>query len=162
MKHWILAISLFCLADKAMATPYFRTSITSLPVVTGGQFVDPSGKTGSLSGGEISVIHHSHNDGYLLLPGEDWSLLSIGGMGNSNKALMAIGPNFNVSEVLKSGSLAFLDLLTSQTQFVGLKNVLQPSGTGLDFNLSLGPTWVYDPIGNKGYFKFFLGGALSF
>lgn len=83
MKTIALALLSLALGVSASAAPYFRVigrpgyvrQVTSEFCYVPGL---PQGQT-KQSCTSVPLIEHSQRDGYLLIPGEDWSPLTIGG-----------------------------------------------------------------------------------
>jgi hypothetical protein len=119
----------------------------------------------TLGGSEVPLLMHSHEDGHLLLPNEDYALLAVGAAGSigGGRFLVLIGPTFNVAPAGSAMLLAALNTL-SPTGFWNLKTHLMAMGTSSsDAGLCLGPKFAFDSLQNfKGYFMVFAGGWLKF
>lgn len=162
-----LLLGLMLLPCALQASPYFRVLHFDDPKtfhVSMGRYIDPANVNRSESGGQIAVVFHDHRDGYLFLKGEDYSLLSVGGVFNGAGSKIAMGPQFDVSEPLKALGLSALNYVSPRTSLIGIKQALAPAQDvgGMEVNLSMGPAFVFDPSANKGFFRIFLGGKLVF
>lgn len=170
MKKLFLALAFASLcAARLQATPYFHflhIEDTSTYRANLGSYIDPTGKSSPEHGGEVATIYHSKADGYLFLKGEDWSLLSLGGVVNGQlQSKIAIGPQFNVLPIMGYLGSYAIGLISPTGSFKNLRATLEPTLTapsGPDLSISVGPKFLYDPNGNKGYFRIFIGGVLNF
>lgn len=151
MKNLIfVAAMLSCLGVSARATPYFSVlDGAHKPTVYAGACADPVNVGHSEQCTLVSLIWHNHKNGYLLIPNEDWSLLSVGYAGSGEGWKLALGPSVNLLPILSwLGEAAGVGALTL---------VDNPKLNG-----SFGPMMEYDPIANKGYFRLYAGAAYSF
>jgi hypothetical protein len=167
MKKVLLAVVLLGLTRMVNANPYFRfLRIDDLGTYQpiGGSFVDPTGHSGPSDGGVMPLIYHSHQDGYLIIPGEDWALLSIGGASGPRGKEVVISPFlFNIMQSAQYLGLKALTYVLPAAWAQNVKTQLSaPVTSRVDLTSSVGPVWVYDPNSNKGYFRIFIGGALHF
>lgn len=166
MKKMIGCILALALSGPAFASPYFRVlrldQISSYQPV-GGSFVDPRGNDANMNGAMIPLVYHSHQDGYWLIPGEDWSLLNVGGAAGPRGNVAAIGPMWNVLQSAEWLGLQAANYALPSSWLQNVKaQISQPQTSSVDLSAAIGPTFVYDPNGNKGYFRIFFGGSLHF
>lgn len=153
----------------ASARPYFR--------VIGGQgyqrqilselCFSPSASVGT-SCNSIPVITHSYRDGYLVIPNEDWALLTVGGAFGQGDPFLAFGPAWNVAPALKAVLLVGLDKVTGPNSFLNLKELLSPPlvGNAPDLTINLGVKLGVKPINGyrdlKGELLLSIGPKLEF
>ena len=156
----LLAV-LMLVASGAYANPYFRgpwdwAKGTSRPSPSVGACIDLKGGP-SEQCTTVGVITHSPKDGYVLVPGEDWSLLSVGyAMTGYSKVNPIVSMTYNI-----------LPVFTWAGQAAGL-NLTIPSisAKGIDLSGSVGPVLEWsDPTGpghGQGRFKIMASGAVHF
>lgn len=116
----------------------------------------------------IPFIYHSFRDGYILIPNEDWSLLSAGGAWGPNTApLLTLGSEANLAPAFKLAALSAINALSNPGSFANLKGLLSPAPDGSvpDVTISIGAKWGAYP--NKRFFKdsillISIGPAISF
>ncbi len=160
MKKLIVAVSLM-IVGKAQAAPYFRPIDLAHIQQSGGVYYGTDGR--GQAGTAVALITHSTKDGCLLpsVVCEDWSPLTFGGTFTGPNKLLAIGPSFNLAPLIKAGGLGLLNSVTKPETLSGVKEALaSPHSDAIKLALSV--NWAYDPAGNKGYLKFFVGPAWQF
>jgi hypothetical protein len=162
MKALLIVVLLMMPCGILNASPYFRL-IHQSPQLGLGTLYDPATMGQSQAAAMVPIITHSFNDGWLIIPGEDWSPLAIGGWKNGRDYGFLVGPTFNMLPVIQAGLLTLVTYLTPTDKYLNLKMMLLPIPTaGSDVSLSFSPTWEYQPIPNKGYFKIFMGPVWKF
>lgn len=165
----ILPLLLFCctLAGDARPNPYFRFLDTHHPRPMLGALnnVETMKKTDAALA--LPLITHSHNDGYIFLPGEDWTPLSVGVGGTAGNFLFSVGPGVNVLPPVQIVSLWLLDKADpSGERLQNLRSLLRPAADAPnDVSFSVGPQWVFKPWDGPhghGYFRLWTGAAYQF
>lgn len=168
MKHWLGIVALICFGSRVHAAPYFRPLDLSRIKPVAGALLDPIGSAPNDAVGMLPLVTHSPDDGCLFpsIVCEDWSPLAVGLGGNlRSDPYVSVGPIINVAPVAKALILACLNVASSDSQLVNIKDSLRPvvGSDGFDVALSAGPAYVIKPQENfKGYFRIFIGGALKF
>lgn len=136
-------------SSSAQAAPYFRPLDIHHPQVSAGACADPVNVGQSSQCTMVPIFTHSHNDGYLLIPGEDWTPLALGYSLSGASKSFALGPSANI--------LPFMGELIGWLP-------TEPKNENVGF--AFGPTLVYDPFAangkGKGYFRLFAGASWSF
>jgi hypothetical protein len=162
MRGWDLALALLFVATSAQAGPYFRVIDPAHPKIAAGACADPVNVGNSSQCSLVSVVSHSHNDGFLLFPGEDWSLLGIGyALSGEQKALIG-GPSVNLSAVPLDATTWAMQKLYPGSAATLMLETAQKAAALSPLNVSFGPMWMYDPVANHGYFRLFCGAAWQF
>lgn len=153
----IKILALLFLPSIASANPYFRTPRdwalgTASPQTNVGACIGLRGESTEQCT-EVGVVTHSPNDSFILVPGEDWSALSIGyALVGVSKINLIVGPSLNVLPILVWAGSA-----------VGLPITIPSiSAKGISLTGSVGPKWEIDPVAGKGYFKIMTSGTLRF
>ena len=167
MKKLIIALVCGLIASNAFASPYFRFIGQENFQINAGACLDPKNVlVESQACSSIPLIYHAAKDGYVIIPNEDWALLSVGGGIAHGDVTLNIGPAMNVTPVLKHFILNALILTTKQDQLVNLKTVFVPiPESKVDVTFSVSPQWSIHPM--KRFFKdsaftVFVGPALHF
>jgi hypothetical protein len=98
-------------APKPGSHPYarFYWDAPSSPHTSFGSCIDPVSIGNSSQCSELAVIFHDSRDGYLLFPGEDWTLLGVGYSVSGTGFRPIIGPSANFAPA----SWALLDKIIS-------------------------------------------------
>lgn len=127
----------------------------------------PNAKLGDTSACvSIPLVEHSQRDGYVLIPGEDWSPFVIGwAIRPGGNPMILMGANANLLPVIKSGVLYGLNAASEPESFTNMKALLAPpaQSTGPDVTVNVGAKWGLDLSGKaKGYFLLSVGPALTF
>lgn len=148
MKKLLLLSLLMGLGQFRAEAAYFRfepgkdvQGLVALPL--GGGI-----KGGALYGSKTSVFKHHHEDGFLLIPGVDWSLLDAGFVKpDTQKNLIGVfGPSMDTSEPLKAILLSALKKATGEDVLAGLKYLLRPASPGdKSVTVNLGAGLAVDP-----------------
>lgn len=110
----------------------------------------------------VPLIMHSHADGYLFIPGEDYSPLAVGGGMNGGRLSLYVGPMFNVIPAVSNGLGFALDHLSDK--YANLKSILSGvPASSKDAGVSLSPLFK-PPLSKKerGSFRIFTGAWLKF
>lgn len=164
MKY--LMIALLFAAATAKATPYFRIMDPAHPHLSAGAFVDPIEPGNTSAGTSLALVTHSPADGCLLptFVCENWSPLTVGFSANAGRALLGVGPSFNVAPVLKAGLLKVVDTITAEDKYLGLKSSLSSEPLSKsDLSTAIGPNLVFSPSERwKGRLSLFCGAAWRF
>lgn len=146
-----LVAALLLLPSLSFATPYFRIIDVHHPEMSAGSVLDPVNIGQSQAVVVTSIIRHDAADGYLLIPGEDWSLLDLGWAGSGTGSELVLGPSWNIAPILAAAAPFLPSALDSAAKSVG--------------DVSFGPQFVYDPLYRPahgttlghGYLRLFLG-----
>ncbi len=148
MKKLTLAAILSVIASYSSASPYFRLLGNGLNPVAGA-LIAPDNLGNTEGAALLPAITHSKRDGCLLptIVCEDWAILAIGASMNAGQITLDLGPIANVVPWVQSA-------VQSATGWHYIEN---PSVT-----ISAGPMWEYQQHTNRGYYKTFVGLALSF
>lgn len=166
MKALLIAVLLTIpFASRSDAAPYFRL-IHQVPQVGLGTLYDPVEVGQSQAAIMVPLITHSYNDGWLIIPGEDWTPLAIGGWQNGREYGLLVGPSFNMLPIIQASMLAFVTAVTPTNKYLNLKLMLVPiPSTGSDVMFSFAPAWEFQPLHGpkgKGFFKIFIGPVWKF
>jgi len=93
----------------------------------------------------VALVTHSPLDGYILIPGVDWTPLAVGGGFKEGNFHLAAGPSFNLLPVIKSGLAAIVNGVTDPDKYTNLKSLLAPvPAGGADITGALGINVEYD------------------
>jgi hypothetical protein len=101
---WLILGGLTVLPPAAWAGPYFHW-MTPLQELKSGVFVKTAGGGAAAPayGFQTTLLKHSAEDGYFLLPGVSWSLLDVGAAKTPTGAFQAVvGPSIDLSEPIKA------------------------------------------------------------
>ena len=164
MTRIMIAVLALAASVPAAAGPYIRPLDLSSPHFIAGAYLDPETPGASEAGTAIALLTHATEDGCGLpsIVCTDWTPLAVGVVANGGKFKLAIGPVFNLAPVLKSLALKGLNAVTEGDSFRNVKETLGSVPiTGPDATVSIGPSFVYSPQENKGYFRKFFGGELG-
>ena len=150
-----IVLALLFLPSLTWANPYFRPNkLWEHPVSVQGALLAPN-----IKDSEGAVLYplftHSPRDGQVLPIGEDWSPIAIGGGMNAGKVTFDAAPLFNVLPWMQTGLLSILP-----SSWVSVRSIVAPT-PGCPVTFSVGPTWEYQQLTNKGYYKTFTGLALQ-
>lgn len=101
----------------------------------------PSGTIGDTTDvTSVALIEHKHEDGYLLIPGEDWAPLTVGVALGGARPVWTIGPSWNLTPSMKLGGLWILNTLASPQSYQNLRQNLSepPVSNGGDLVIRMG------------------------
>lgn len=166
----ILALSLMLTASHVHASQYFRYvggPGYQKQILNEACFNPRLGARATTNCTSVPVVTHSWRDGFVVLPNEDWALLTVGGAFGHGPALLTLGPAANLTPALKSSLLSGLNLVAPDS-FDNLKSLLQPAplSKGPDVTINIGAKWGIFPTTNAAIRTSFLllsvGPALSF
>lgn len=95
----------------------------------------------------VPIVTHSEKDGFLLIPGESWAPLTIGGAFGSTRPLLTFGPAANLTPTMKMFLLSMLNR-SAPDSFANLKSLLAPNpvSKGPDVTMNLGAKWGVFPL----------------
>lgn len=164
----LIALLLASWCSVAKAEPYFRTVwINASPKPGIGSLLEVKDLKKTDGALALPIITHSHKDGYVLIPGEDWSLLTVGIGGTQGNISLAAGPAYNVLPVMQIGALGIMDYLNPTGDgFKPLRAFLSPaSGAANQVSISAGPQFVFKPWDGPhghGYLRIWTGAAYQF
>ena len=156
MKY-CLALMLF--AVPSFANPYLRGAWdwgngSSLPSPVIGACIDPIKGTPDSQCTTVGLVTHSPDDGYLVVPGEDYSLFSAGyKLTGVSKIRPIVGQSYNVLPFLVWGGSE-----------MGLPITIPSiNAKGVSLTGSLSPLWQV-PLSKQehGYFLLQVAGTLKF
>ena len=165
----LLSLSLAFLVSSAQASPYFRllgydvqkhAPVNFHPNL--GAAVDPKAPGDTDVVTLVPLVMHSHADGYLILPGEDWSPLAVGGGDNGGRLSLYVGPLFNLVPAASVGLDRLLSLLPDK--YANLKSIVGPAAaSSQDAGVSVSPLFK-PPLSKseRGSFRIFTGAWLKF
>ena len=163
-----LLLCLF-LAGGVQAEPYFRVvgrEGYARRVLQEACFQPTSSIGATRACTSIPLVEHRAQDGYLLVPGEDWSPFMLGWAGAPGASpILLLGTGANLAPAVKAGLLWGLNTVTAAGSFTNLKALLAPpaSSAGPDITINGGLKWGLDLSGKpKGVLMFSIGPAFSF
>lgn len=159
----LLLFVFILMGTLCQAKPYFRFIDPAHPQISMGVFHDMK-DGGSPAGASLALITHSPSDG-CIIPGvcTSWTPLSLGGTTDRNS--LAVGTSANILPVMRAFGKALLDLLTADTSFTNVKDILSDPKTGKpDITFAAGPQFALHKCGKDvcGFFPVFIGGAWNF
>lgn len=164
----LLIVLMLGIAGRAQAEPYFRfTWIDKAPKPGIGSLLDVRSLKKTDAAIELPLITHSFRDGYLVIPGEDWSLLNAGIGGTAGDVSIVVGPAANLLPPMQIGIATVLDFLNpTGEKFQALRNLIRPASAEADVvSISVGPQWVFKPLEGAhghGYARLWTGAAYQF
>ena len=161
-----ILMSILLVPSLSAANPYFRVlghdSYGYHPSVSVGACADPVNVGHSQQCTVVNVIGHSHSDGYVVIPGEDWSLLGAGYGASGTGVNLVLGPSINLAPIPASAVLWLADRYAPNSDATAKLHALYAASSLQTIDSSFGPAWAYDPVANKGYFRLFCGASWKF
>ena len=166
----LLALLLAVVVSPVAASPYFRIMGHDAggyhPQVNIGACADVVNVGHSEQCTMVGVINHSHEDGYLLLPGEDWTLLALGYAASGTGAKLVLGPSWNIAPAMGDALYQVVQAFAPGSSIAQeIQGTLSASAQGGHLNGAFGPAFAYDPLagpGGHGYFRFLAGASWKF
>lgn len=135
----VLSLLAVICAGDAHSAPYFR--FRPFRTVSAGAFVPIAGGTDDVRAGLLTpVLSHDSADGYLLIPGVNWHLLTLGVVlpDGGRPASVTAGPAIDLSEPIKSLLRKGIDRLPSADgNYGGLRSLLRADA---DLTANVGPS----------------------
>lgn len=156
------AVLVLAATGSTLAAPYFRTIVTdpSKAQVSVGACADPVNVGHSTQCTVVATVYHSHTDGYLLIPGEDWTLLGVGYAVSGEGVSLILGPSWNMTPAAAEVVVGTLSKIFPNKFAPNAADLFSSSVTNL--SLSFGPAFGYDALRNKGAFRLFAGASWKF
>lgn len=159
MKHFLLAVALICFGSNAYAGPYFDTFFRdpSHPKISA-QILYTSRFDFDGGVSDVALVYHKADPGDSLwpktflaagIPPLSWTLLEVGGGGNTQTGFVHFGTSINVAPTVLGPAIAALHNAGGKAAAFG-NLLVSPDGSGL--KLSLG--WKADVVENGGFRRF--------
>ena len=160
----LFPLLLWLFPGTANANPYFRElwQNPAHPIINIGAFADVVNVGHSQQCTMVNVIGHSHLDGFLLIPGEDWSLLAVGYSASGTGASLVAGPSWNLAPIPGAAVVWAVDKALPNSDVAAKVHAAYAAAAQSKVDLSFGPAWVYDPVAIHGFFRVFCGAAWKF
>jgi len=163
----LLAV-LMLMSATVRAGPYFR--VLGRPgsprqVLEEACFLPAGGLEATMACTSVPLVTHSARDGYLLVPGEDWALVTAGwAVRPGGNPILMLGSGANLSPVIKGGLLYGIEAMSKPESFTSFKRLLAPpDGEAPDITINAGVKWGLDLTGKaRGVFMLSVGPAFSF